>query len=296
MQGRIFSIVALTMSSSTPDPVSWFWSNKHIYYYYVDSSGTKHHVPLEEASSGRWLSSKDRAACDALLFSRDLGLFDDSIAVNNEYGKCPICLHSLSYSPSDAVIITCCGALMCTGCSVAYHNSQAGSTFRCPLCRGCQPTNLADVARILEEDVEKSTNTNNIVKLAVLRFRMGDVKGSLVLFEMAAEMGDTQSHFMLSKLYSKIPPAVLKFLEHSIAAAIGGHPLARIDLAEFESKCDRDERAVKHYRIAAAQGSKVACDRLLAYYKIGLVDKMDLEQALRAQQAAELELGRRPSW
>uniref|UniRef100_A0A7S1CRA6 Sel1 repeat family protein n=1 Tax=Skeletonema marinoi TaxID=267567 RepID=A0A7S1CRA6_9STRA len=69
-------------------------------------------------------------------------------------------------------------------------------------------------------------------------------------------------------------------------AAIAGHPQARYNLAGYEWRNERFDRAVKHWIIAANLGYDDSIQRLKESYKDGLVSKEDFAGALRAHQAA----------
>jgi len=73
---------------------------------------------------------------------------------------------------------------------------------------------------------------------------------------------------------------------HLEEAAIGGHPKARYFLGCDEEESGNIERAVKHWIIAAAQGSDDSIQLLLEKFRSGFVSKEDLAAALRAHQAA----------
>eukprot|EP00985_Skeletonema_marinoi_P023738 scaffold15966_cov170-Skeletonema_marinoi.AAC.2 len=68
-------------------------------------------------------------------------------------------------------------------------------------------------------------------------------------------------------------------------AAIGGHPNARHNLGCIEED-GNEERAVKHWIIAAAQGNNDSIKALMDAFRRGFVSKDDLAAALRAHQAA----------
>ena len=68
--------------------------------------------------------------------------------------------------------------------------------------------------------------------------------------------------------------------------AIAGHPDARYNLACIEGMNDRNERAVKHWVIAANLGHSNSIQALKVCYKHGAVSKEDFAAALRGHQAA----------
>ena len=97
------------------------------------------------------------------------------------------------------------------------------------------------------------------------------------------------SHYNLSLLYMNglgVEKDKKKRLHHLEAAAIGGDHVARNHLAIVEWENGRQERAIKHWIIAATLGDDDAVTCLMERYVVGLVYKEDFAAALRAYQAA----------
>jgi len=69
-------------------------------------------------------------------------------------------------------------------------------------------------------------------------------------------------------------------------AAISGHPEARHNLACYEGRNDRIDRAVKHLIIAANLGDDDSMQKLKVCYLNGEFSKEGFAAALRAHQAA----------
>mmetsp|Transcript_6623 Transcript_6623/g.11110 ORF Transcript_6623/g.11110 Transcript_6623/m.11110 type:complete len:104 (-) Transcript_6623:24-335(-) len=69
-------------------------------------------------------------------------------------------------------------------------------------------------------------------------------------------------------------------------AAIGGHSSARYNLACFEERNGRFDRALKHLIIAANMGHDASLESLKKFYRMGLVGKEDFAATLRGHQAA----------
>ncbi len=77
-----------------------------------------------------------------------------------------------------------------------------------------------------------------------------------------------------------------KAVNHYEKAAIGGHPIARYDVAVIEEEKGHAQRAVKHYVIAATLGEEMSMKALWTYYSFGHISKKELEAVLRSHQAA----------
>ena len=70
------------------------------------------------------------------------------------------------------------------------------------------------------------------------------------------------------------------------AIAFAGHPKARYNLGIYEAEYGRNDRAVKHWIIAANMGHDESLEALKNMYRDGLVRKKDLASALLGYQAA----------
>ena len=108
-------------------------------------------------------------------------------------------------------------------------------------------------------------------------------------FSKAAGFDDVEAHFELSVLYGKgqgVELDLKKELHHLEKAAIGGHPMARYNLACCEEDNGNHDRAMKHYIIAANLGDEDALDAVKHGFAHGYVSKEDFEAALRGHQAA----------
>ena len=74
-------------------------------------------------------------------------------------------------------------------------------------------------------------------------------------------------------------------LDCSLEAAIAGHPIARHNLACYEGRNFRFDRAVKHYIISANLGYDQSIQALKGFHKEGAISKEDFAAALRAHKA-----------
>ena len=117
----------------------------------------------------------------------------------------------------------------------------------------------------------------------------GDREGAFVHYLKAAELGDMEAHYKLSLMYhfgvfggSDDRKNEMWHLEE---ASIGGHPGARYKLGWLEWSNKRNERAVKHWVVAASQGHDDSLEFLMKKFKGGFVKKDVLAAALRAHQS-----------
>ena len=113
----------------------------------------------------------------------------------------------------------------------------------------------------------------------------GDYDGAFKYWTKAAVLGDVDAHYALSVMYREGEDEE-NATYHLEEAAIRGHAYARHDLGCYEGRNGRNERAIKHYIIAANLGNDQSIQALKEFYKDGDVSKEDFAAALRAHHAA----------
>ena len=159
----------------------------------------------------------------------------------------------------------------------------------CPFCRKPAPETEAEV----ERRNTKRAEANDPVALSnegAKYYRNEDYRKALENFSKAAELGDASAHLYLARMYHKglgVEEDEEKTLYHVEEAAIGGHPEARYALGDHEWDVNKNnERAVKHWIIAATQGDDDSIKALIDAFKRGHVSKETLVATLRAHKAA----------
>ena len=127
-------------------------------------------------------------------------------------------------------------------------------------------------------------------QIAIRRHDKGNYEEAIKYYTKAVELGDVESHYLLSTMYQGGPGGVekdeKKEVYHLEQAAISGHPGARYNLGCTEAENGNFERAVKHWIIAANLGFDESVQALKTRYADGKVSKEDFAAALRAHQAA----------
>jgi TPR repeat protein len=135
----------------------------------------------------------------------------------------------------------------------------------------------------------KANDPLAIFKMGLKRQEEGEIGGAIQYWTKAAKLGGIEAHQNLSLMYIDglgVEKDIKKAVYHMEEAAIGGHPIARFNLGNHEWDRGRDERAMKHYIIAAKLGLGPALDQIKDGFKEGSVSKEDYEAALRGYQAA----------
>jgi len=220
---------------------------------------------------------------------------------SNHLGDCPICFLPLQYDRNRSIMTACCSKWICRGCGHANQMREAEEKMakKCPFCRSPVPTSKEGV----DKDAMKRVEVNDPAALrhmGIARYNEGNYKSSFAYLLKGAELGDVGAHYQISLLYRDgegVEKDVKKKVYHLEEAAIGGHPDARLNLGCIEEDNGRDDRAVKHWIIAANMGHDGSLENLkLVYreglpaspqiYREGLVSKEDFASALRAHQTA----------
>eukprot|EP00984_Skeletonema_dohrnii_P039049 scaffold42982_cov205-Skeletonema_dohrnii-CCMP3373.AAC.1 len=232
---------------------------------------------------------KNRAAelRDELLFKQP-----DS----SHLGDCPICCLPLPVDLSKSTLKLCCSKIICNGCNYAnmkreLEEGRRESNCPCPFCRKPIP----DTDEESDKRTMKRIEANDPVAMTQWgrdQYDKGDYSVAFEYYTRAAELRYVEAHHQLSVLYHHgrgVEKDEKKELYHMEEAAIGGHPDARYNLACYEGRKRRHDRAVKHFSIAAAQGFDESIKLLLTMFTDGRLvnySKDILAAALRAYQAA----------
>jgi TPR repeat protein len=205
-------------------------------------------------------------------------------------GDCPICLLPLPADPRKFSFHACCSKVICNGCYYAHKISILEQRLHraCPFCRHPIPDTDAEIDTLLMKRA-MANDPSALRAVGALRDHEEDYEEAFEYYTKAAELGDIEAHYQLSAMYHEgqgVEKDEKKELHHLQEAAIGGHPVARYDLACYEWKNERFDRAVKHLMIAANLGDDDSIKILKQCYAYGDVSKEDFAAALRAHQAA----------
>ena len=226
---------------------------------------------------------KKRAAelRDELLFKQPEG---------THLGDCPICCLPVPIEQTKSTLNVCCSKRICNGCDHANKLREYDGRLlhKCPFCRKKLPDTQeeADVQRMKRVEANDPTA---ICHMGSKRNHEGDNNAAFEYWTRAADLGDAEAHYQLSNLY-RDGEGVLKDEKrerhHLTVAAIGGHPVARHNLACMEGGNGQHNRAAKHFIIAAKLGYDKSLKCVKEMYKAGVVSKEDFGTVLRGYQAA----------
>ena len=252
--------------------------------YCSDECQTEHKTEHTEACKKRAAELRDE-----LLFKQP---------ESSHFGDCPICCIPLSLDIRKSPINECCSKVICNGCSHAHRRRAWEKRLEqsCPFCREPVPNTEKESAKLRMKRV-KANDPVAIRQEGVMRYNKGEYIKAY--YTKAAELGDAEAHYQLSILYQSgkgVEKDEGKKIYHLEEAAIAGHPFARYVLGVCEWRRFRvennrnDERAVKHWIIAARQGDGNSIKELMKIFKHGqkydfeYISKEDLAAALRAHK------------
>ena len=209
---------------------------------------------------------------------------------SSHLGDCPICCLPLPIDLSKCGMHPCCCKRICAGCIYAtmVRESQRRLQHTCPFCREPVPKTNEQIYEQLKKRI-KANDPVAMREMGTDRCDKGDYNAAFEYFTKAAALGDVEAHYRLSVLFREgkgVEKDDKKDLYHTEQAVIAGHPRARHHLGYVEGLSGRNDRAAKHYTIAAKLGNKDSLNALKNGYKARHVSKDDFTDALRGYQAA----------
>ena len=210
-------------------------------------------------------------------------------------GDCPICLLPIlpidtPQSKTRLCTYHCCSNVVCNGCVRANNlrEIEARLSPTCPFCRHSLPRTDEEIFQLGMKRVE-ANDPFALCNVGTDHFERGDFTTAFKFWKKAAGLGNIQAHYLLSNVYDNgegVEQNMRKYEYHLEQAAIGGHVLARHNLAALEDERCNIERATKHLVIAANLGCDPSIKALKKYYSRGVISKEDFDSALRAYQVA----------
>ena len=209
---------------------------------------------------------------------------------------CPICFLELPILMSSQIYNSCCGQMLCYGCSLA-STEQSDECPLCPFCRKPSARSQEENVKRLERRVE--LNDPNAIFLLGIDYFKGDrgfeqdIGKALELLHRAAELGSIGAHGMVGELYcdGDVVQANCKKAEYHLEiAAMAWHVGARYDLGVMEGKRGNHHRSMKHFIISASAGCDDSLKMVQSGYRSDFVTKYDFEKTLRAHKKSRDEL------
>ncbi len=208
-------------------------------------------------------------------------------------GECPLCFVPMPLDPEKTAFHPCCSAYVCKGCvyaNLVSNKHVVAKIRRCPFCR--EVASEEECKKMMMKRV-KANDPAAMLQMGLECYGEGNYDGAFEYFTKAAELGDSDAYNRLGNMYDKgegveedMSSTTKKAVYYWEKAAIGGHHIARFNLACYEQKNVNMERAVKHFIIAANLGDEVSMKHLWTHYSEGNITKEDLDATLRTHQTA----------
>ena len=220
---------------------------------------------------------------------------------------CPVCLVPLPLEENNTTYVNCCGKTICDACKYEHYRAWNITNEKrekkelppleqsCPFCR--ERFHKSDSAefkarvekRIAKGDVEAMFMMALWFQFGLRGFPKDDAK-AMELAKKAADMGSAKAMCHLGKAcifghfrVQKDEKQGISYLENAVKM---GHVMSRYSLACLRADEGNFYLATKHFRLAAEAGDKDAMKGIWKLFSDGKLSKTDLEEILRAHQAA----------
>ena len=211
---------------------------------------------------------------------------------------CPICMLPLPIEKEHSAFFSCCGKLICVGCIYAMimeeirRGKKKEEWGMCAFCR--TPTHSSNEENIerIRKLIDNDGNEDAYHQLACYYAEGSNgmpqdwAKANELLLK-AGELGCANAYSKLGNSYRDgmgVEANKKKAKHYWELAAIKGNVHARHNLGALEGKTGNDQRAFKHYILAARSGYTPSLDSVKQGFMAGLVTKHEYGNTLRAYQ------------
>jgi len=206
---------------------------------------------------------------------------------------CPICFIRLPSLDTGRRYQTCCGKLICSGCSYAPVYDDQGNKVddNCPFCRTPRPKSneeaiARDKARMEKDDPIAIHNQGSLYREGGSG-HLQDYTKALELFHRAAELGHAGAYNSIAYCYHNgygLEVDKKKANHYYELAAMRGNERARHNIGNNEYLAGNIIRALTHYKIAVQSGEAESLKVIQLIYKDGHATKDDYTTAIRSYQ------------
>ena len=207
---------------------------------------------------------------------------------------CPICFILLPTLETGYKYKSCCGKVICSGCSYAPvydHQGNKVDNQKCAFCRTPHPPSNDEAVKRLNKLVEKN-DPRAIYNLGCYYYHGAngfpqDYKKALKLYHRAAELGHAGAHCNIGSIFYNGEGFEIdknKANHYYEVAAMRGDIVARYCLGNNEWREGNFDRALKHYMIAVTGGYNDSLEAIKQLYSIGDATKEDYTKALQLYQ------------
>ena len=209
---------------------------------------------------------------------------------------CPICFIQLPSLDTGRRYQTCCGKVICSGCSHAPLYDNQGNEIdneKCPFCRTPAPKSKEEMIerekkRVVLDDPIAIHNQGSNYREGKNGFPQDHIK-ALELFHRAAELGYAAGYNSIGYCYDYgygygVQVDKKKANHYYELTAMRGNERARHNIGNNEYREGNIIRALRHYKIAVRSGEAESLKIIKEIYKDGHATKDDYTTALRSYQ------------
>ena len=212
----------------------------------------------------------------------------------SQHGDCPICFVRIPSLETGRRYKTCCGKMICSGCSYAPVYDNKGNVVVekvCAFCRTLLPKTQAEATerkkkRVGAGDAQATYNLGCNYRIGKNGMPQDHTK-ALELFHRAADFGCDEAYCNIGCAYDNgegVEVDKEKAKHYYGLAAMGGDEIARHNLGVREENEGSVERALKHYMIATRDGYADSLKQIQNLYTNGNATKEDYAKALQSYQ------------
>ena len=245
--------------------------------------------------------SKHKKKCDRRVAEiHDETLFEDHPP--NE--DCPICMIPLPLAPEESSFKSCCGMTICNGCTYAMvkeamrkgkKNDEWGM---CAFCRTLIPSSEEEAVEQTKKQMENG-NANAFYNFATYHDDGShglpqDMAKANELYLKAGELGCASGYYNFGFSYQyggngvEVDKEKVKYYWE--LAAMNRDVTARHNLGVLEEGAGNDQRAFKHYILAASAGHPESLAVVKEGFMKGHVTKDEYKSTLRAYHECQTEM------
>jgi len=204
---------------------------------------------------------------------------------------CPICFVQLPSLATGQRYKTCCGKVICSGCSYAPVYDDQGNEVdnrKCAFCRTGWPKSDEEEVQRLKKRMELDDpiaifNQGGYYREGIRGFPQ-DYTKALELCHRAAELGHAASYCSIGCYFENghgVEIDKKKARHYYELSAMGGDLTARYNLGNNEGRRGNTERALKHLMIAVRGGYAKSLEKIKELYSNGHATKEEYTTALR---------------
>eukprot|EP00956_Cyclotella_meneghiniana_P028060 scaffold64434_cov52-Cyclotella_meneghiniana.AAC.10 len=218
-------------------------------------------------------------------------LFDMKLFAEHQRGEdCPICYLPMPCDiEADWCYMACCGKSICVGCVCCLTRDV------CPFCNTPAAENNEEHNKMLKERIERFSDANAMNTLGGYydSGRSGfpvDQSKAVELFQRASELGSANAHLNLGGAYlhgEGVQVDKKKAIYHYQLSAMLGSIRGRYYLGLMEAQDGNQDRAIRHFIIAAKYGDDMSLQMIKDGFTNGVITKEDFEKTLRGHKASQ---------